>query len=91
MYFDGVSQIDKPSAYMVERLSSKLRCVGKSARLYGELWAKASAEVGCVKLSGKTSKLYTSKSVPQTDTGGQVENTKANERTELEEFGKITP
>ena len=28
-------------------------------------------------------------SVPQTDTGRLVENTKANERTKLEELGKI--
>ena len=29
--------------------------------------------------------------VPQTDTGGQVEQTKANERTLVKEFGKLTP
>ena len=29
------------------------------------------------------------KSVPETDTGGQVENTKALERTMLKELGKI--
>ena len=29
--------------------------------------------------------------VPQTDTGGQVENTKALERTLLKELGKIPP
>ena len=30
-------------------------------------------------------------SVPQTDTGSQVENTKANERTMAEELGKLHP
>ena len=30
-------------------------------------------------------------SVPQTDTGGQVENTQALERTQVKELGKITP
>ena len=29
--------------------------------------------------------------VPQTDTGGQVENTKALERTRVKELGKIAP
>ena len=29
--------------------------------------------------------------VPQTDTGGQVENTKALERTWVKELGKIAP
>ena len=31
------------------------------------------------------------KTVPQTDTGGQVEHTKALERTTLKELGKIPP
>ena len=29
--------------------------------------------------------------VPQTDTGGQVENTKAYEITQVKELGKLTP
>ena len=29
--------------------------------------------------------------VPQTDSGGQVENTKALERTRVKELGKLTP
>ena len=29
--------------------------------------------------------------VPQTDSGGQVENTKAFERTLVKELGKLTP
>ena len=29
--------------------------------------------------------------VPQTDTGGQVEQTKANERTLVKELGKMEP
>ena len=29
--------------------------------------------------------------VPQTDTGGQVENTKALERSRVKELGKVTP
>ena len=31
------------------------------------------------------------KTVPQTDTGGQVEHTKALERTMLKELGKLPP
>ena len=31
------------------------------------------------------------RTVPQTDTGGQVENTKALERTRVKELGKIAP
>ena len=38
--------------------------------------------VGCIE--GKVT-------VPQTDTGGQVENTKALERTQVKELGKLTP
>jgi hypothetical protein len=29
--------------------------------------------------------------VPQTNTGGQVENTKASEKTLVKEFGKMAP
>ncbi len=29
--------------------------------------------------------------VPETDTGGQVENTKASEKTLVKEFGKMAP
>ena len=29
--------------------------------------------------------------VPETDTGGQVEDTKARERTRVKELGKLTP
>ena len=29
--------------------------------------------------------------VPQTDSGGQVENTKALEKTQVKELGKLTP
>ncbi len=31
------------------------------------------------------------RTVPKTDTGGQVENTKALERTRVKELGKIVP
>lgn len=42
-------------------------------------------------LPGKASKLQVLTTVPETDTGGQVEHTKALERTLLKELGKIVP
>ncbi len=39
----------------------------------------------------KSSKLMSVLSVPQTDTGRQVENTKVFERTLVKELGKLTP
>ncbi len=41
-------------------------------------------------LPGKASKHQVT-FVPQTDTGGQVENTKALERTRVKELGKMVP
>ena len=43
------------------------------------------------RLPRKASKLQVVGTVPQTDTGGQVENTKALERTRVKELGKIVP
>ena len=40
------------------------------------------------KAAGRVDSLVT---VPQTDSGGQVENTKALERTRVKELGKLTP
>ena len=42
-------------------------------------------------LPRKASKLQVIQTVPQTDTGGQVENTKALERTRVKELGKMVP
>ena len=42
-------------------------------------------------LPRKVSKISIHQAVPQTDTGRQVENTKANEKTRVKELGKITP
>ena len=49
------------------------------------------AEATNALLPGKASKLQFSGTVPQTDTGGQVENTKALERTRVKELGKMVP
>ncbi len=40
---------------------------------------------------GKASKLQSSTTVPQTDTGGRDEYSKALERTQEKELGKLTP
>ncbi len=42
-------------------------------------------------LPRKPAKHIASRPVPQTDTGGQVENTKALERFTVKELGKLTP
>jgi len=48
-------------------------------------------EVVDAMLPGKTSKLQVKRTVPQTNTGGQVENTKALGRTRVKELGKMVP
>ena len=42
-------------------------------------------------LPRKATKLQFNKTVPQTDTGGQDENSKALERTQEKELGKLAP
>ena len=49
------------------------------------------AEVIDTKLPRKATKLQFNKTVPQTDTGGQDENSKALERTREKELGKLAP
>ena len=54
-------------------------------RLFGAL------EVADTMLPGKATKLQPVGTVPQTDTGGQDENSQALERTQEKELGKLTP
>ena len=49
------------------------------------------AKVSDTLLPGKATKLQLLTTVPQTDTGGRVENSKALERTRVKELGKIVP
>ena len=42
-------------------------------------------------LPGKSSKLQVIRTVPQTNTGGWDENSKALERTRVKELGKMEP
>ena len=53
-------------------------------RIYG-------SEVVDALLPGKTSKLQIIRTVPQTDTGGWDEYSKALERTWVKELGKMVP
>ena len=45
----------------------------------------------CACSSGVPGNSLTATTVPETDTGGQVEHTKALERTTLKELGKMPP
>ena len=44
-----------------------------------------------IKLPRKSAKYIPGRPVPQTDTGGRVENTEALERFTVKELGKLTP
>ena len=48
-------------------------------------------EVTDTTLPGKATKLQFESTVPQTDTGGQDENSKALERTREKELGQLIP
>ena len=50
---------------------------------------EVTAEV--TRLPRKPASLTASRPVPQTDTGGRVENTEALERFTVKELGKLTP
>ena len=49
------------------------------------------SEVADTLLPGKATKLQPVGTVPQTDTGGQDENSQALERTQEKDLGKLTP
>ena len=71
--------------------------VGRSLREIREVNAEARDEgtsvskVADTLLPGKATKLQPVGTVPQTDTGGQDENSQALERTQEKELGKLTP
>ena len=44
-----------------------------------------------IRLPRKSAKHIVKRPVPQTDTGGRVEDTKALERFTVKELGKLTP
>jgi hypothetical protein len=52
---------------------------------------RLAAEVSDTLLPGKATKLQLYTTVPQTDTGARDEYSKALERTQEKELGKLTP
>jgi hypothetical protein len=67
--------------------SREIRRVNTEARDQGGLPPEAADAL----LPGKATKLQPVGTVPQTDTGGQDENSQALERTQEKELGKLTP
>ena len=65
----------------------EIRGVNAEARDQENLFS----EVADTLLPGKATKLQPVGTVPQTDTGGQDENSQALERTQEKELGKLTP
>ena len=65
----------------------EIRGVNTEARDQGGLPPEAADAL----LPGKATKLQPVGTVPQTDTGGQDENSQALERTQEKELGKLTP
>ena len=63
----------------------------------GESTLRGNEESACAhklddpQLPRKSPKLQVTRTVPQTDTGGRDENSKALERTRVKELGKLTP
>lgn len=90
---EGVTQEDTSSLEMVQvqalrlmsrqiRSSSRLRCNGEVCKRMNS---------GDSTLTRKTSQGVHGMTVPQTDTGRWVEDTKAFEITLAKELGKVTP
>ena len=71
----------------VVRSARQIRRVNHEGRDH----SSSEGEVADTLLPGKATKLQSNKTVPQTDTGGQDENSKALERTQEKELGKLTP
>ena len=67
------------------------RQIRASDKLRRETRLRRKPEVADAKLPGKVTKHRLLRTVPQTDTGRRVENTKALERTWVKELGKIAP
>ncbi len=72
------------------------RCVGEGTLANPGAQFKGVARFTSVKkqlevVPGKASKLQSNKTVPQTDTGGRDEYSKALERTREKELGKLVP
>ena len=83
--------------YAIRLLDVPVKRVGRSLREIRGVNAEARdqenlfSEVADTLLPGKATKLQPVGTVPQTDTGGQDENSQALERTQEKELGKLTP
>ena len=83
--------------YANRLLDVPVKRVGRSLREIRGVNAEARdqesllSEVADTLLPGKATKLQPVGTVPQTDTGGQDENSQALERTQEKELGKLTP
>ena len=93
MVSDGVTRSQLQARLLVVRVCLSSRPVGKSAGVT-ELRPQSASSDNEVLWGGssrKPSKLMAILTVPQTDTGRQVEDTKVFERTIVKELGKLTP
>ena len=88
---DGEGYADQVLDVLVKRVGGSLReirGVNTEARDQGSHKLPEAADT---MLPGKATKLQPVGTVPQTDTGGQDENSQALERTQEKELGKLTP
>ena len=92
---DGVTEEGRPSGCWM----SRYKPVGGDGRQIHRLLRREAMSSDCVssreviepKLPRKTSKRAKMVTVPQTDSGGRVEYTKALVRTAVKELSKLTP
>ena len=75
----------------VQACRPRLRQIRASSRLRRDVESRKGRKAADSMLPGKASHAFSSATVPQTDTGRQVEHTKALERTLVKELGKMTP
>ena len=85
---DGSRKVVRVLEVPVPVLEKALRQIrARNSRVRGELFGAKQLEV----VPRKASKLQSNKTVPQTDTGGRDEYSKALERTREKELGKLVP
>src|SRR5918997_6971855 len=89
---DGGTEKGRPTVALVDHGLAR-RAGTRKIRAPRSLRSEPSliGEVAEPMLPGKASKRVVCAPVPQTDTGGRVENTKAIERTMVKELGKLSP
>ena len=89
---DGEGYASWPLVVPVKRVGGSLREIrGVNTEARDHEAPSGVSEVADTLLPGKATKLQPVGTVPQTDTGGQDENSQALERTQEKELGKLTP